>query len=77
MSKKVFLGANFDVFEVALDTAIPNYEDIDIAIKLDIGTLEITIYDNEVVDKQEIIEFNYTKKDLAVREGRHIPMYVM
>ena len=71
------VDANFDVFKVALDTAIPNYEDIDIAVKLDIGELTITIYDNEVVDKQEVIEFNYTKKDLAVREGRHIPMYVM
>ena len=71
------VDGNFDIIEVALDTAIPNYEDIDIAVKFNEGLLEITIYDNEVVDKKQVIDFAYPAKDIAVKQGRPVPMYVI
>ena len=69
------IEGNFRIFEIALDTAIPDYEDIDISVKRVDNSLEVTIYDNEVVDKQQIIEFDFTSNTLAVKEGKHIPMY--
>ena len=69
------IEGNFCIFEIALDTAIPDFEDVDISVKIVDQSLEVTIYDNEVVDKQQIIDFNFMAKDLAVREGKHIPMY--
>ena len=69
------IEGNFSIFEIALDSAIPDFEDIDISVKFVDKSLEVTIYDNEVVDKQQIIDFNYMSKDLTVREGKHIPMY--
>ena len=65
---------NYNIFDVALDTAIPNYEDIDISVKMNGNLVEITVYDNEVVDKQQVIEVNFKPKDLSIRQGRKIPM---
>ena len=69
--------SNFSIFEVALDTAIPNYEDIDISIRLNGELLEVIIYDNDVVDKQQVIEFGLSARDLAVRDGKRVPMCVL
>lgn len=71
------VDGNFSIFEVALDTSVPNYEDIDISLKTEGEFLEITIYDNEVIDKQATIEFPYPHKDLAVKQKKRIPMYVI
>ncbi len=68
---------NFKIYEQLLDVAVPNYEDIDISIKLEGEFLEITVYDNEVIDKQATIEFHYSSKDLGIRQKKRIPMYVL
>ena len=68
---------NFRIIETALDTAIANYEYTDIAIEIKDDKLEIVVYDNEVVDKKDEIDFPLTKKDLDVRQKKRIPMYVI
>lgn len=68
---------NYRVISVALDTAISNYEDVDISLRfIDDGALEVTVYDNEVVDRQELMEFTAKRSDLAFREGRRVPLYI-
>ncbi len=67
---------NFLVIERALDTTIANYEDVDISLEIKNEGLEITVYDNEVIEKQEMINCILTSKDLNVRQRKHIPMYV-
>lgn len=68
---------NYQIIDVALNTAISNYEDIDIAVKIEDGFLKVTVYDNEVIDKQEEIEFPLTSKDLSIRQNKPVPMYVI
>lgn len=68
---------NYQIIDVALNTAISNYEDIDIALKIDDGFLKVTVYDNEVIDKQEELNFPLTSKDLSIRQNKPVPMYVI
>lgn len=68
---------NYQIIDVALNTAISNYEDIDIALKIEDGFLKVTVYDNEVVDKQEELRFTLTSKDLSIRQNKLVPMYVI
>ncbi len=68
---------NYKIIDEALNTAIANYEDIDICIKLENNLLEITVYDNEIVDKKVEIEYPLNSKDLNVRQKKRIPMFVM
>lgn len=68
---------NYQIIDVALNTAISNYEDIDIALKIEDGFLRVTVYDNEVVDKQEELRFTLTSKDLSIRQNKLVPMYVI
>lgn len=68
---------NYEIIEEALDTSIANYEDVDISLKLNGEVLEITVYDNEIVDKRIEIEYPISVKDLSVKQNRRIPMYVM
>lgn len=68
---------NFRIIETALNTAIANYEYTDISVEIKDGMLEIVVYDNEVVDKKDEIDFPLTKKDLDVKQKKRIPMYVI
>lgn len=68
---------NYQIIDVALNTAISNYEDIDIALKIEDDFLKVTVYDNEVIDKQEEIKFPLTSKDLSIRQNKPVPMYVI
>lgn len=68
---------NYQIIDVALNTAISNYEDIDIALKIEDGFLRVTVYDNEVIDKQEELGFTLTSKDLSIRQNKLVPMYVI
>ena len=68
---------NYQIIDVALNTAISNYEDIDIALKIEDGFLKVTVYDNEVIDKQEELRFTLTSKDLSIRQNKLVPMYVI
>ena len=62
---------------MALDTAISNYEDVDISLNIiDKNIIEVTVYDNEVVDKREEIDFIVNTKDLNFKLNKRIPMYV-
>lgn len=68
---------NYNIISVALDTAISNYEDVDISLRIvEENIIEVTIYDNEIVDKKEEIEFTADVKDLNFKQKRRIPMYV-
>lgn len=68
---------NYNIISVALDTAISNYEDVDISLKIVAeNVVEVTVYDNEIVDKREEIEFTADVKDLNFKQKRRIPMYV-
>ena len=68
---------NYQIIDVALNTAISNYEDIDISLKIEDEYLKVTVYDNEVIDKQEKLEFPLTLKDLSIRQNKPVPMYVI
>ena len=68
---------NYQIIDVALNTAISNYEDIDIALKIEDGFLRVTVYDNEVIDKQEELRFTLSSKDLSIRQNKLVPMYVI
>ena len=68
---------NYQIIDVALNTAISNYEDIDIALKIEDEFLRVTVYDNEVIDKQEELSFTLTSKDLSIRQNKPVPMYVI
>lgn len=71
------IDLNYRIISVALDTTVSNYEDVDISLSFnDMNSLQIIVYDNEVVDRQECIEFTAKKEDLSVRLGKRIPMYV-
>ncbi len=67
---------NFLIIERALDTTIANYEDVDISLRIRDDGLEVTVYDNEVIEKQELITCIISSKDLNVKQKKHIPMYV-
>lgn len=68
---------NYKIISVALDTAISNYEDVDISLKIaQENVIEVTVYDNEIVDKREEIEFLADSRDLNFKQKRRIPMYV-
>ncbi len=67
---------NFLIIERALDTTIANYEDVDISLKLQEDGVEVTVYDNEVIEKKEYVNGIFTSKNLNVKQNRHIPMYV-
>ena len=66
---------NYRIIEVALDTAISNYEDVDIALDLVNGKLQVSVFDNEIIDKQQEIDFLVSKKDIDVKLGKQIPLY--
>lgn len=68
---------NYQIIDVALNTAISNYEDIDISLKIEDGFLKVTVYDNEVIDKQEELKFSLTSRDLSIRQNKPVPMYVI
>ena len=40
------------------------------------GKLEVTVYDNEIIDRQVEMDFNLNIKDLNVRQKKRVPMYV-
>lgn len=71
------IECNYKIIEIALDTSISNYEDIDISLKIEDGQLVVNILDNDVMDKQERFDFLLTQKDLSVKQNKQIPLYVM
>lgn len=68
---------NYKIISTALDTSISNYEDVDISLKI-VGDniLEVTVYDNEIIDTQKEIDFTAEKNDLNFKQKKRIPMYV-
>lgn len=68
---------NYLIIEKALNTSVANFEDVDISLNMDQGNLEVTVYDNDIIDKQEEMTFPLTLKDLNVKLKKHVPMYVL
>ena len=81
-NRKVFnlfckdLKCNYMIIEKALNTMIANYEDVDISLEIKDGKLIVTVYDNEVIDSKEEINYIITSKELKIKQKRPIPMYV-
>lgn len=67
---------NYKIIEIALDSTISNYEDIDISLKIVDGKLEVSVYENEIVEKQEELEMEVETRDLAVKMKKQIPLCV-
>lgn len=70
------IEGNYLIIETALNTTISNYEDIDILLKANEDKLEITVYDNEIIDTQTQIDFPISIKDLNIKQNKRVPMYV-
>lgn len=68
---------NYRIIAKALDTTIANYEDVDISVKLvDKEVLEVTVYDNEIIDKKEEMIFPISINDLDVKQKKRVSLYV-
>lgn len=68
---------NYKIISIALDTSISNYEDVDISLKVaGENILEVTVYDNEIIDTQKEIDFTANVNDLNFKQKRRVPMYV-
>lgn len=67
---------NYKIILKALETAIPDYDNVDISLKLDGEILKITVYDNEIVDIETEIEFPLLSRELAVRQKKKVPLYM-
>ena len=67
---------NYKIILKALETAIPDYDNVDISLKLDGEVLRITVYDNEIVDIETEIEFPLLSRELAVRQKKKVPLYM-
>ena len=53
---------------------ISNYENVDIELNIADGKLVVSIYDNEILEKQEELEMEVTTSDFAVKMRKRIPL---
>ena len=65
---------NYKIIAIALNSMISNYEDVDIELNIVDGKLEVSIYDNEILEKQEEFELEVEIKDFAVKMRKHVPL---
>lgn len=70
------IAFNYKIILKALETAIPDYDNVDIELKLEGEILKIVVYDNEIADLETEIEFPIPAKDLAVRQKKKVPLYM-
>ena len=70
------IAFNYKIILKALETAIPDYDNVDIELKLEGELLRIIVYDNEVEDLNTEIEYPLMPKDLAVRQKKKVPLYM-
>ncbi|MBR3153141.1 MAG: hypothetical protein IKF52_06060 [Clostridia bacterium] len=72
---------NYFIISKVIDSQIINFETIDISlIKEKVDDKEVTsilIYDNDVLEKKEPIDFEFSKKDLTVRFKKQVSLYVL
>lgn len=65
---------NYKIIAIALNSMISNYEDVDIELNIVDGKLVVSIYDNEILEKQEELEMEVTASDFAVKMKKRIPL---
>ena len=72
---------NYWIISRVIDSQIINFETIDISLmkeKVDgQEVISVLIYDNDVLEKKEDIDFEFDKKDLAVRFKKQVSLYVL
>lgn len=67
---------NYNIISKVIDSQIINFEDIDISLKKEDENLAIMIFDNDVLEKKELIPFNIEKKNFIVKFKKKVPLYV-
>lgn len=65
---------NYKIIAIALDSTISNYENIDIALRVIDGNLQISVYENEILEKQEELKMEVETKDLAIKQKKQVPL---
>ena len=70
------IAMNYKIILQALNSSIVDIDDIDICLKLDKETskLMIEIYDNDTIESNLEIDYQLDKKDLSVRQKKHVPL---
>lgn len=70
------IAMNYKIILQALNSSIVDIDDIDICLKLDKETskLLIEIYDNDTIDSNIEIDYQLDKKDLSIRQKKHVPL---
>ena len=70
------IAMNYKIILQALNSSIVDIDDIDICLKIDKETskLQIEIYDNETIESSFEIDYQLDKKDLNVRQKKHVPL---
>ena len=73
---------NYQIIAKIVDSQIISFDNIDISLVKEKDKennkeyIGIFIYDNDILEKKEIIPFDFTKKDLSVRFKKRVPLYV-
>lgn len=74
------IDLNYKIISKVIDSQIVNFEGIDISLikQKEDGKeyIAVLIYDNDIIEKKEILPMEYTKKDLSVRLKKQIPLYI-
>lgn len=65
---------NYKIIAIALNSMISNYEDVDIELNIADGKLEVSIYDNEILEKQEELELEVDARDFVVKMRKRVPL---
>ena len=70
------IAMNYKIILQALNSSIVDIDDIDICLKIDKETsrLIIEIYDNETIESTFEVDYQLDKKDLNVRQKKHVPL---
>ncbi len=71
------IAMNYKIILQALNSSIVDIDDIDICLKIENTEsckLIIEIYDNDAIDSTLEIDYQLDKKDLSVRQKKHIPL---
>lgn len=70
------IDINFNIISKVVDSTIVNFEDIDISLQKEDSDLAVCIWDNDVLEKKEVISFNFDKRELSTRFKKKVPLYV-
>ena len=70
------IAMNYKIILQALNSSIVDIDDIDICLRIDKETskLIIEIYDNETIESSFEVDYQLDKKDLNVRQKKHVPL---